>query len=174
MRKGHDQQLVDVICQHNKDGSMIPMRVRLTDEDGAVQTYTFWHISRKYVSKPFGQDSKESCEIRFRNCWCNFKTYDFLRTKPEIVRNNPASPDTPIGKPVAWSNKIIDFSIKINNLWLSGWEIGKSFRNPAFRRSYGIHRASPDTPLGKTRLSQRDSLVWYGYWIPDEIQYPIR
>ena len=40
MRKGHDQQLVDVICQHNKDGSMIPMRVRLTDEDGAVQTYT--------------------------------------------------------------------------------------------------------------------------------------
>ena len=38
MRKGHDQQLVDVICQHNKDGSMIPMRVRLTDEDGAVQT----------------------------------------------------------------------------------------------------------------------------------------
>ena len=40
MRKGHDQQLVDVICQHNKDGSMIPIRVRLTDEDGAVQTYT--------------------------------------------------------------------------------------------------------------------------------------
>ncbi|MBR1508952.1 MAG: hypothetical protein IJ619_13220 [Eubacterium sp.] len=39
MRKGHDQHLVDVICQHNKDGSMIPMRVRLTDEDGAVQTY---------------------------------------------------------------------------------------------------------------------------------------
>ena len=38
MRKGHDQQLVDVICQHNKDGSMIPIRVRLTDEDGAVQT----------------------------------------------------------------------------------------------------------------------------------------
>jgi hypothetical protein len=30
MRKGHDQQLVDVICQHNKDGSMIPMRVRTT------------------------------------------------------------------------------------------------------------------------------------------------
>ncbi len=40
MRRRHDQQLVDVICQHNKDGSMIPMRVRLTDEVGAIQTYT--------------------------------------------------------------------------------------------------------------------------------------
>ena len=41
MLKGHDQQIVDVICQHNMDVFMIPMRVRLTDEDGAVQTYTF-------------------------------------------------------------------------------------------------------------------------------------
>ena len=59
MLKGHDQQIVDVICQHNKDGSMIPMKVRLTDEDGAVQTYTFWHISRKYVPKSFGQENHE-------------------------------------------------------------------------------------------------------------------
>ncbi len=40
MKRGHDSQLVDVICQHNKNGSMIPMRVRLVDEDGATQTYT--------------------------------------------------------------------------------------------------------------------------------------
>ncbi len=40
MKKGHDIQTVDVICQHSTDGSMIPLRIRLKDEDGATQTYT--------------------------------------------------------------------------------------------------------------------------------------
>ena len=31
-------QPVDVICQQNRDGTMIPLRVRLTDEEGAIQT----------------------------------------------------------------------------------------------------------------------------------------
>ena len=31
---------VDVICQHTKDGDVIPMRVRVTDEDGTYQAYT--------------------------------------------------------------------------------------------------------------------------------------
>ena len=31
---------VDVICQHSKDGEIIPIRVRLTDEDGQRQAYT--------------------------------------------------------------------------------------------------------------------------------------
>ena len=43
---------------------------------------------------------------------------DFLRTKSKTVRKNPASPDTPTDKSVAWSNTIIDFSIKINNLYV--------------------------------------------------------
>ena len=30
---------IDVICQINKDGSMFPIKVRLVDEDGMVQTY---------------------------------------------------------------------------------------------------------------------------------------
>ena len=30
---------VDVICQINKDGTMVPMKVRLVDEDGLIQTY---------------------------------------------------------------------------------------------------------------------------------------
>ena len=33
-------QPVDVICQQNRDGTVIPLRVRLTDEEGATQTYT--------------------------------------------------------------------------------------------------------------------------------------
>ena len=31
---------VDVIAQYNRDGSIIPMRVRFEDEDGLTQTYT--------------------------------------------------------------------------------------------------------------------------------------
>ncbi|MCR5395834.1 MAG: hypothetical protein K6E64_00045 [Lachnospiraceae bacterium] len=31
---------VDVICQHTKDGDVIPMRIRVTDEDGIYQAYT--------------------------------------------------------------------------------------------------------------------------------------
>ena len=30
---------VDVICQHNRDGSLIPLRVRVRDEEGEMQTY---------------------------------------------------------------------------------------------------------------------------------------
>ena len=32
--------VIDVICQHNKDGTIIPLRIRLQDEDKVVQTYT--------------------------------------------------------------------------------------------------------------------------------------
>ena len=38
--KEHNAQSVDVICQHSKDGTIIPIRVRLVDEDGSIQTYT--------------------------------------------------------------------------------------------------------------------------------------
>ncbi len=40
MRIRKEAKPVDVICQQNRDGTMIPMRVRLTDEEGATQTYT--------------------------------------------------------------------------------------------------------------------------------------
>ncbi len=31
---------VDVICQHSADGTVIPLRLRMKDEDGQYQTYT--------------------------------------------------------------------------------------------------------------------------------------
>ena len=31
---------VDVICLHYQDGSMIPLRIRVTDGDGELHTYT--------------------------------------------------------------------------------------------------------------------------------------
>ncbi len=30
---------VDVICQHSRDGSIIPIKLRVADEDGEFQTY---------------------------------------------------------------------------------------------------------------------------------------
>ncbi|MCR4611843.1 MAG: hypothetical protein K5644_08095 [Lachnospiraceae bacterium] len=33
------QQSLDVICQHKKDGSIIPLKLRLQDEDGEYQSY---------------------------------------------------------------------------------------------------------------------------------------
>lgn len=32
-------RLADVICQHNQDGTMIPLKIRILDEDGERQTY---------------------------------------------------------------------------------------------------------------------------------------
>ncbi len=40
MRVNHNAQKIDVICQFSKDGAIIPMRIRITDEDGANQEYT--------------------------------------------------------------------------------------------------------------------------------------
>ena len=31
---------VDVICQHSKDGGLIPIRIRIKDTEGAYQTYS--------------------------------------------------------------------------------------------------------------------------------------
>ena len=31
--------LADVICQHKTDGTIIPLKIRITDEDGEYQVY---------------------------------------------------------------------------------------------------------------------------------------
>ncbi len=35
-----EMRTVDVICQHSRDGTVSPMRIRTVDEDGEYQTYT--------------------------------------------------------------------------------------------------------------------------------------
>lgn len=34
------ENFITVICQHNPDGSVIPRRIRILDEDSEYQTYT--------------------------------------------------------------------------------------------------------------------------------------
>ncbi len=41
---------VDVICQHSKDGRIIPMRIRIQDDDGMLQSYTI--KGYKELSRP--------------------------------------------------------------------------------------------------------------------------
>ncbi len=35
-----ENKAVDVICQHTVDGKMIPLKIRMKDEDGEYQTYS--------------------------------------------------------------------------------------------------------------------------------------
>lgn len=49
---------IDVICQHTADGNIIPLRIRLKDEDGIFQTFNikgYKELSTpaKYIS-PYG------------------------------------------------------------------------------------------------------------------------
>lgn len=38
-RVADTNQLADVICQHTRDGRIIPLKIRLRDDDGEYQTY---------------------------------------------------------------------------------------------------------------------------------------
>lgn len=38
--------LADVICQHKIDGSIIPLKIRITDEDGEYQVYNIKILQR--------------------------------------------------------------------------------------------------------------------------------
>ena len=44
------QQSLDVIAQHNKDGSIIPLKIRLHDEDGELQSYKVKSVRQRYVN----------------------------------------------------------------------------------------------------------------------------
>ena len=37
---GYNLKPVDVICEHSRDGTVIPIKVRAVDEDGEFQTYS--------------------------------------------------------------------------------------------------------------------------------------
>ena len=70
---------IDVICQHTKDGNIIPMRIRIYDEDGLIQTFNI--KSYKELTKrsdflsPYGT-------IVHSNIWrflCNIQVVNTLK-----------------------------------------------------------------------------------------------
>ena len=44
------QHSLDVIAQFNKDGSIIPLKIRLYDEDGELQSYKVKSVRQRYVN----------------------------------------------------------------------------------------------------------------------------
>lgn len=40
---------IDAICQYNKDGTIIPIKIRVQDENGELQIYTI--LSSRMISK---------------------------------------------------------------------------------------------------------------------------
>ena len=39
MRDAYSNTTIDMICEHKKDGTMIPIKFRMTDDDGLLQEY---------------------------------------------------------------------------------------------------------------------------------------
>ena len=52
---------IDCICQHNADGELIPMRIRIMDDVGEYQSYTI-HECRQLDTAP-GQITPEKVEV---------------------------------------------------------------------------------------------------------------
>lgn len=44
------QQTLDVIAQYNRDGSIIPLKIRLYDEDGELQSYIVKAVRERYIN----------------------------------------------------------------------------------------------------------------------------
>lgn len=57
---------IDVICQHTKDGNIIPLRIRILDEDGIYQTFNI--KGYKELSSP-GRYTSPYGTIVHSNTW---------------------------------------------------------------------------------------------------------
>lgn len=71
---------VDVICQHNKNGKIIPIKVRVIDEDGENQTF----LIRGYKDLTHYKDSSSKdyviAENHIRSFECKIQVFDIMRT----------------------------------------------------------------------------------------------
>lgn len=73
-------KLVDVICQHTRKASIIPIRVRIEDEDGIFHEYTI----KGYAEKPHASNALTQHGIRTHShIWtffCKIQVIDKMRT----------------------------------------------------------------------------------------------
>ena len=77
---------VDVICQHSKDGTIIPLRVRLVTEDGEYETFTITGYRRLENDPALGSANRTfisfSCKVqaheRERRFKLSYNTYQML------------------------------------------------------------------------------------------------
>ena len=62
---------IDVICQHSQDGTIVPLKIRVRDDDGEYQAYMIQGFRRQDVVKGSGEYGLPAhgcadCEVAFR------------------------------------------------------------------------------------------------------------
>lgn len=75
-----NEREADVICQHNRDGTIIPLKVRIRDDDGESQTYSI----KSYKELSTNGDFKlpNGVCLSGRHLWafeCKIQVFDFLK-----------------------------------------------------------------------------------------------
>ncbi len=66
---------VDVICQHNRDGSIIPIKIRVIDEDGEYQTYMIRGY-RQLINSDRDWEKHESIKKHIWKFECKILVFD--------------------------------------------------------------------------------------------------
>lgn len=72
-------KFIDVICQHTKDGGIIPLRIRIQDEDGIFQSFNI--KGYKELSSP-GKFNSPYGTLIHSNTWtflCKIQVLDTYR-----------------------------------------------------------------------------------------------
>lgn len=75
-----NNKFIDVICQHTSKGEIIPMRIRVLDEDGMYQTYNI--KSYKEISHPGTYNSPYGTLVHNNN-WlfsCTIQVFEQNKT----------------------------------------------------------------------------------------------
>ncbi len=70
---------IDVICQHTRDGNIIPLRIRVKDEDGMFQTFTIKSYKELQTS---GQYVSQFGNVVHNHTWafaCKIQVFDTLK-----------------------------------------------------------------------------------------------
>lgn len=73
---------VDVICMHGKDGSIIPIKLRVIDEDGAYQTYMIRGYKDISSNKMYAMPNGINASGHIWRFECRIKVFD---TEKRIV-----------------------------------------------------------------------------------------
>ena len=76
---GFIEKKIDVICQHTRDQKIIPLRIRLQDEDGEFHTY---NIKSYKDRSPAGTYQMPNGVYVTRDTWifdCKINVFDVLK-----------------------------------------------------------------------------------------------
>ena len=77
------QQTLDVIAQFNRDGSIIPLKIRLYDEDGELQSYVIKAVRERYVNSATAPAIEEALMAEYL-----FETYEIPQIRFSFDRHN--------------------------------------------------------------------------------------